>query len=62
MMEEIKDIFHGGGDAIVYLAGLMHKKYKTFPQHLSGATHLVRKCLITNFGSEKQFKVKKLIS
>ena len=26
MMEENNDIFLGGGDALVYLAGLMHKK------------------------------------
>ena len=27
MMEENNDIFLAGGDALVYLAGPMHKKY-----------------------------------
>ena len=27
MMEENNDIFHGGGDAVVYLARTLHKKY-----------------------------------
>ena len=29
MMEENNDIFIAGGDAIVYLAGPLHKKYST---------------------------------
>ena len=29
MMEENKDVFLAGGDALVYLAGPMHKKYST---------------------------------
>ena len=29
MMEENNDIFLAGGDPIVYLVGLMHKKYST---------------------------------
>ena len=29
MMEENNDIFLAGGDALVYLAGPMHKKYST---------------------------------
>ena len=29
MMEESNDIFVAGGDALVYLAGPMHKKYST---------------------------------
>ena len=29
MMEENNDIFLAGGDASVYLAGAMHKKYST---------------------------------
>ena len=29
MMEEKNDIFLGGGDALVYLAGPMHKRYST---------------------------------
>ena len=29
IMEENNDIFVGGGDALVYLAGPMHKKYST---------------------------------
>ena len=29
MMEENNDIFLGGGDALVYLAGPMHKIYST---------------------------------
>ena len=29
MIEENNDIFLGGGDALVYLAGPMHKKYST---------------------------------
>ena len=29
MMEENNDIFHAGGDALVYLAVPMHKKYST---------------------------------
>ena len=30
MMEENNDIFLAGGDALVYLAKAMHKKYSTF--------------------------------
>ena len=29
MVEENNYIFHAGGDALVYLAGTMHKKYST---------------------------------
>ena len=29
MMEKNSDIFFAGGDALVYLAGPMHKKYST---------------------------------
>ena len=46
-MEENNDIFLAGGDALVYLAGPMHKK--NIPQHLFGAIHLVRTYLMTNF-------------
>ena len=46
-MEENNDIFLAGGDALVYLAGPMHKK--NIPQHLFGAIHLVRTYLMTDF-------------
>ena len=38
-MEENNEIFLAGGDALVYLPGLMHKN---IPQRLSGTIHLVR--------------------
>ena len=46
-MEENNDIFLAGGDALVYLAGPMHKK--NISQHLFGAIHLVRTYLRTGF-------------
>ena len=46
-MEENNDIFLAGGDALVYLAGPMHKK--NIPQHLFGAIHLVCAYLRTDF-------------
>ena len=46
-MEENNDIFLVGGDALVYLAGIMHKK--NIPQHLFGAINLVPTYLRTNF-------------
>ena len=49
MMEENNDIFLAGGDAIVYLAGPMHKK--NIPQHFFGAIHLVRTYLRTDFST-----------
>ena len=49
MMEENNDIFLAGGDALVYLAGPMHKK--NIPQHLFGAIHLVRTYLRTDFST-----------
>ena len=45
MMEENNKIFLAGGDALVYLARLMHQN---IPQHLSGAIHLVLMYLLTN--------------
>ena len=48
MVEENKGIFLSGGDALVYLAGPMHQN---IPQHLSGAIHLVRAYLMTNFST-----------
>ena len=48
-MEENNDIFLAGGDALVYLAGPMHKK--NIPQHLFGAIHLVRPYLRTDFSN-----------
>ena len=44
MMEENNDIFLAGGDALVYLAEPMHKKYSTF---LGG--HPFSTYLMTNF-------------
>ena len=46
MMEENIDIILTVGDALVYLAGPMHKK--NIPQHLFGAIHLVHTYLRTN--------------
>ena len=46
MMEENDDIFLAGGDAVVYLAETMHKKYST---KCFGAIHLVRTYLMTDF-------------
>ena len=48
MMKENNGIFLAGGDALVYLAGPMHKKYSiTF----FGAIHLVRTYLMTDFSN-----------
>ena len=49
MMEENNDIFLAGGDALVYLAGPMHKKKNS--QHLFGAIYVVRTYLRTNFST-----------
>ena len=46
MMEEINNILPTGGDALVYLAELMHKN---IPQRLFGAIHLVLTYLLTEF-------------
>ena len=48
-MEENNDIFLADGDALVYLAGPMHRK--KIPQHLFGAIHLVHMYLRTNFST-----------
>ena len=48
-MEEINDIFLAGSDALVYLAGPMHKK--NIPQNLFGVIHLVRTYLRTGFST-----------
>ena len=48
-MEENNDIFLAGGDALVYLAGPMHKK--NIPQHLFGAIHLVLTYFRTDFST-----------
>ena len=45
-MEKNSNIFPAGGDALVYLAGPMHKKYSTT---FVGAIHLVRTYLRTTF-------------
>ena len=47
-MEENNNIFLDGGDAPVYLAGLMHKN---IPQHLFGVIHLIRTYLMTGFST-----------
>ena len=47
MMEGNNYIFLGGGDALVYLAGPMHKKYST----MFRAIHLVRTYLRINFST-----------
>ena len=49
MMEENNAIFLASGDALVYLAGPMHKK--NTPQQLFGAIHFVRTYLRTNFST-----------
>ena len=46
MMEEDKNIFFAGGDALVYLP---NQYTKNIPQHLFGAIHLVRTYLMTDF-------------
>ena len=46
-MEENKDIFLAGSDALVYLTVPVHKKYSTF----FGAIHLVRMYFRTNFST-----------
>ena len=46
-MEENSDILFAGSDALLYLAGPMHKK--NIPCHLFEAIHLVRTYLRTNF-------------
>ena len=48
MMGENNDIFLAGGDALVYMAGPMHKKIS---QHLFEAIHLVRTYLRTDFST-----------
>ena len=48
MMEENKDSFFAGGDALVHSAGPMHQN---IPQRLFGATHLVRTYLRTFFST-----------
>ena len=46
MMEENNDISLAGSNALVYLAGPMHKKYST--TFVFGAIHLVRTHLSTD--------------
>ena len=48
MMEENNDIFFVGGNALVFLAKPIHKKYSTT---LFGAIHLVRTYLVTKFST-----------
>ena len=48
MMERKYDISLAGGDSLVYLAKLTHKKYS---KHLFGSIHLVLKYLMTNFST-----------
>ena len=48
-MEENNGIFLAGGDALMYLAGPMHKK--NIPQLLFGVIHLVRTYLKINFST-----------
>ena len=52
MMEENKNIFLGGGDALVYLTGPMDKKYSTT---FVWAIHLVRTYLRTDFSTPLPF-------
>ena len=49
-MEENKDIFLAGGDALVYLAVPMHKKYST---NFFWAIHLVRTYVSTDFSTSR---------
>ena len=49
MIGENNGIFLAGGDALVYLAEPMHKKYSTI--NLFGAIHLVRTYLKTDFST-----------
>ena len=51
MMEENNDIFLAGNDALVYLAGPMHKKYSTSFDHLFAAIYLMCTYLRTNFST-----------
>ena len=52
MMEDNRDIFLAGGDALVYLAVQMHKKYSaTFV----GAIHLLHTYLRTDFSNPLSF-------
>ena len=48
MMEENNDIFLAGGDALVYLAVALHKKYST---KCVWGIHLVRTYLSTDFST-----------
>ena len=48
MMEENNGFFLAGGDALVHLAGPVHKN---IPQQLFGAIHLVRTYLRTDFST-----------
>ena len=53
MMEENNDIFLAAVDALVYLAGPMHKK--NIPEHLFGAIYLIRTYLRTDFSTPLPF-------
>ena len=53
-MEENIDIFLAGGDALVYMAGPMHKKI--FHNILFGAIHLVRTYLRTDLLRQRFWK------
>ena len=48
MMEENSDIFIAGSDALVYLTD---ECTDNIPQHLSGAIHLVRTLIMTDFST-----------
>ena len=48
MMEENNDVFLAGGDALVYLAESMYKRYS---KTLFGVIHFVRTYLVTDFST-----------
>ena len=48
MIEENSDIFFAGSDALVYLTD---ECTDNIPQHLSGAIHLVRTLIMTDFST-----------